>query len=119
MDLGPGPLRRAGGQRRQGPLDPKIAALPGVEFRQESAFGLNPRHAGSFDWLCCDVACYPGRLLSMVERWLEAGTVARFVCTLKFQGDTDHDVARAFARLGGQVIHLTHNKHELTWMKGV
>ena len=30
--------------------------------------------------------CYPKRLFALVEKWRAAGTVRRFVCTVKFQG---------------------------------
>jgi 23S rRNA (cytidine2498-2'-O)-methyltransferase len=47
-----------------------------------------------------------------------AGTVRRFVCTIKFQGKTDHEAARAFAAIpGSRLMHLHHNKHELTWVR--
>jgi len=99
------------------PLAPEIAALPRVTFRQESAFGLKPQDIGPLDWLVCDVICYPQRLLRLVEAWMQTGQVKRFVCTLKFQAETDHETARAFAAIpGGRVEHLFHNKHELTWM---
>jgi len=66
--------------------------------------------------------------LALVERWLAPtgqarglkahGTCRRFVCTIKFQGATDHDAARRFAAIpGSQLHHLFHNKHELTWIK--
>lgn len=98
-------------------LDPAIAALPNVEVRRESAFGLDPVAFGPVDWLCCDVICYPERLLGMVRRWLAAGTVRNFVCTLKFQGPTDHATAREFAAIpGSRLLHLAQNKHELTWL---
>jgi len=100
------------------PLDPAVAAMPGVEARRESAFGLDPRASGPVDWLCCDVIAYPARLLAMVRRWLEAGTARNMVCTVKFQGPTDHAAARAFAEIpGSRLLHLSHNKHELTWMR--
>ncbi len=99
------------------PLDPAVAGMSGVEVRRESAFGLDPRAIGPIDWLFSDVVCYPARLLRLVERWLELGTCRRFVCTLKFQGATDHETARRFAAIGGsRLLHLHHNKHELTWM---
>ena len=100
------------------PLEPRVAQRPGVEFRAESAFGLDPRDVGPVDWLFSDVICYPARLLKLVERWLAAGTVRNFVCTLKFQGATDHATARAFAAIpGSRVLHLHHNRHELTWFR--
>jgi 23S rRNA (cytidine2498-2'-O)-methyltransferase len=100
------------------PLAAEISRLPGIEQRQESAFALDPRAIGPVDWLFSDVVCYPARLLALVERWLAAGTCRRFVCTVKFQGKTDHETARRLAAIpGSQLRHLSHNKHELTWTK--
>jgi 23S rRNA (cytidine2498-2'-O)-methyltransferase len=98
------------------PLDPRISAMPGVEWRGESAFPLVPESVGPVDWLFSDIVCYPARLLRLVERWRSSGLVNNFVCTIKFQGETDHDSAEAFAKIpGAQVLHLHHNKHELTF----
>jgi 23S rRNA (cytidine2498-2'-O)-methyltransferase len=100
------------------PLDPAIARLPNIEQRRESAFALDPAAIGRVDWLFCDVVCYPARLLALVERWLRAGACRRFVCTIKFQGATDHDIAARFAAIPGAILrHLFHNKHELTWIR--
>lgn len=99
------------------PLHPSVAAMPGVTYRRDSAFALDPAALGPVDWLCCDVICYPERLWRLVERWLAAGTVRNFVCTLKFQGATDHATAARFAAVpGAELRHLSHNKHELTWI---
>jgi 23S rRNA (cytidine2498-2'-O)-methyltransferase len=99
------------------PLDPSVAALPGVEHRKESAFALDPRAVGQVDWLLSDIVCYPKRLLGLVQKWRETGTVRRFVCTIKFQGATDFDAMRQFAAIpGSRLLHLHHNKHELTWI---
>ncbi|MBM3623135.1 MAG: hypothetical protein FJX20_20840 [Alphaproteobacteria bacterium] len=98
------------------PLDPKVAAMPGVDWRGESAFALDPASVGPVDWLFSDIICYPARLLALVRRWMEQGRVRNFVCTIKFQGETDHDTAAAFAAIAGsRLFHLHHNKHELTW----
>jgi 23S rRNA (cytidine2498-2'-O)-methyltransferase len=100
------------------PLAPEVARLPNVEHRRASAFALDPAEIGPVDWLFSDVVCYPARLLGLVERWLLAGTCRRFVCTIKFQGKTDHEVAARFAAIPGSTLrHLYHNKHELTWVK--
>jgi len=100
------------------PLDPVIARLPNVEQRLESAFALDPKSIGRVDWLFSDVICYPKRLLITLRRWLDAGTVDRFACTLKFQGATDFETMREFAAIpGSRLLHLHHNKHELTWVK--
>jgi 23S rRNA (cytidine2498-2'-O)-methyltransferase len=100
------------------PLAPEIARLPRIEFLKASAFALEPPAIGPVDWLCSDVICYPERLLKLVERWLASGLVRHFLCTLKFQGATDHETARRFAAIpGSQLFHLHHNKHELTWCR--
>jgi 23S rRNA (cytidine2498-2'-O)-methyltransferase len=100
------------------PLAPDIARLPGIEAVAESAFALDPTKVGPVDWLFSDIVCYPARLLALVERWLAAGTCRHFVCTIKFQGETDHVIAARFAAIpGSQLRHLFHNKHELTWIK--
>jgi len=95
------------------PLDPRVAAMPGVVWREGSAFALPPEPV---DWLCSDVIAYPDRLLALVRRWIEADAARRIVCTVKFQGETDHAAAAAFAAIqGGRLLHLWHNKHELTF----
>jgi 23S rRNA (cytidine2498-2'-O)-methyltransferase len=99
------------------PLDPEVAAMPGVTWRGVSAFALEPHSVGPVDWLCSDIACYPARLLRLVETWRASGLVGTFVCTVKFQGATDHDAAAAFAAIpGAKLVHLHHNKHELTFL---
>ncbi|WP_260987432.1 SAM-dependent methyltransferase [Roseomonas gilardii] len=96
------------------PLDPRVAAMPGVSVRQESAFGLDPRTHPEVDWLLSDVICYPVRLLGLVRRWIEAGKARHMLCTIKFQGGTDHDTAAEFAAIpGARLTHGTYNKHEL------
>jgi 23S rRNA (cytidine2498-2'-O)-methyltransferase len=100
------------------PLAPAIAGLPRIAFRQMSAFALEPADIGPVDWLFSDIVCYPTRLLQLVERWLDSGLVRNFVCTLKFQGATDHAAARRFAAIpNSRLMHLHHNKHELTWAR--
>jgi len=94
-------------------LDPDVATMPGVTVRRDSAFALP---AEPTDWLFSDVIAYPDRLLALVQRWIGTGAPRRMVCTLKFQGATDHAAATAFAAIpGGRVMHLFHNKHELTF----
>jgi len=105
------------------PLDPRVAALPNVEVRRESAFGLDPVRwcaaEGLVDWLFSDVIAYPGRLLRLVQGWIAARAARRILCTVKFQGATDHDAAEAFAAIPGAWLrHLSHNRHELTFAWG-
>lgn len=99
------------------PIDPRVAAMKGVDHCTGSGFGLEPQTAGCVDWLFSDMACYPERLLGTVHQWLDAGAARNFVCTLKLQGSTDHAVVQAFREIpGSRVVHLSCNKHELTWV---
>lgn len=97
------------------PLAPTVTALANVTWRQGSAFALDPDDVEPVDWWCSDIVAYPDRLLTLVTRWLESGRVRNLVCTIKFQGATDHAAAASFAALpNAQVFHLDQNKHELT-----
>lgn len=125
LDLGAAPggwtwvLARLGAQVvavDKAPLAPATAAMAGVTHRRDSAFALPPEPV---DWLFSDVIAYPDRLLDLVQRWIAAGVTRTIICTIKFQGPTDHDAADAFAAIpGGHVMHLFHNKHELTFLWG-
>ncbi len=98
-------------------LDPRLEGLPRIVRRRGSAFGLDPADVGEIDWLFSDIVCYPGRLLDLMNRFLAAGTVRNFVCTVKFQGQTDFEVMSRFLAVpGSSLMHLFHNRHELTWV---
>ncbi len=95
------------------PLAEKILAMPNVTWREGSAFALVPEPV---DWLLSDIIAYPDRLLALVQNWIAQAPPRHIVCTLKFQAATDHAAAAAFAAIpGGQLVHLFHNKHELTF----
>ncbi len=127
LDLGASPggwswvIARLGAQVLaidKAPLDPAVAALPGVGYRQASAFSLTPAELGPVDWLFSDVVCYPDRLHRLVMDWLDSGLCRNFVCTIKFQGATDFAAQARFAAIpGSRLLHLHHNKHELTWLR--
>ncbi len=99
------------------PLAPAISSMPNVETCLGSGFALGPEDTGKVDWLFSDMACYPERLLSTVQKWISADAVQNAVCTIKLQGKTNHDIIRAFRAIpGSRVLHLCCNKHELTWI---
>ncbi|MDO9181245.1 MAG: SAM-dependent methyltransferase [Bacteriovorax sp.] len=99
------------------PLDPKIAALPRIDFRQESAFGLRPQHIGKLNWFFSDIICYPDKLLELVTRFRDSGLVDNFACTIKFQAPTDFDTMFKLKAIpGSRIVHLSCNKHEVTWI---
>lgn len=99
------------------PLEKRIAELPKVKCLQESAFGLNPAEMQKIDWFFSDIICYPSKLLELVRKWDKAG-VKNFVCTIKYQAETDFETTGLFLKeFGGKIIHQHHNKHEVTWFR--
>ncbi len=101
------------------PLAPHVESMPLVNHcARSSAFGLDPTGVGKVDWLFCDVVCYPSRLLDFVTRWISHNTCCNFVCTIKFQKETDHETSLCFENIEkSSLIHLYQNKHELTWIR--
>ena len=99
------------------PLADFLMREPRITFMQHDAFTLTPESLGKQDWVCSDVICYPPRLLEWVERWRASGLCSKFICTIKMQGAPDFDTIRRFAEIPhSKIIHLTANKHELTWL---
>lgn len=102
------------------PLAPKVGQMKNVHFLKESAFALNPKEVGPVDWLFSDVICYPEKMYSLILKWMEISPARHYVCTIKFQGATDHHVISKLKAIpGSQLLHLFHNKHELTWFHSV
>jgi 23S rRNA (cytidine2498-2'-O)-methyltransferase len=100
------------------PLDPAIACLPNVTALKKDAFTIGPEDYPELSWIFSDVICYPEKLLAWVKKWLDTGSNVNFICTLKFQGEGGYEIAREFEKIeGSRVLHLFHNKHELTWIK--
>ncbi len=99
------------------PLAPHIAALQNIRYVQQSAFALEPADIGPIDWFFSDIICYPEKALRLVEKWKKSGLVKNMVSTIKFQGQTDHEIVQKFMEISGSsVIHLYNNKHEITWI---
>ena len=98
------------------PLDPMIIqGNPNIQFIQGDAFKLTPDTIGSIDWLFSDIICYPEKLLTYLKLWIDQKACKNFVCTLKFQGEVDFAIVKEFEKIeGSHVVHLYHNKHELT-----
>jgi 23S rRNA (cytidine2498-2'-O)-methyltransferase len=99
-------------------LAPNVRGFENVEERQGNAFTATPEAIGNVGWLFSDVICYPEKLLPYVESWLSSGACRNFVCTLKFQGAAHYGAIDGFAAIpGSRIVHLSHNRHELTWMR--
>jgi 23S rRNA (cytidine2498-2'-O)-methyltransferase len=92
---------------------------PLVTFIKRDAFKIAPRDIGNVDWVFCDAACYPRRLLEWLHLWTDgsAQLPAYMVCTVKLQGEPDWDALGEFEKIKGSALaHLNYNKHELTWL---
>jgi 23S rRNA (cytidine2498-2'-O)-methyltransferase len=102
------------------PIEKRIMDLGQIDFKKESAFGLDPKEVGELDWFCSDIICYPERLLNLVKRFMDHGKVKNFVCTIKYQSETDWKNTLKFLDIpNSRIVHLHHNKHEVTWfLKG-
>ena len=99
-------------------LDESVSSLPNITFMKKDAFSIGPKDYPDLDWVFSDLICYPEKLLSWVTQWLEINSKVNFVCTLKIQGEYDPKIIKEFAKIeGSHVVHLFHNKHELTWFK--
>ncbi len=96
-------------------LSPDLMKQPNVRHFIRDAFSVTPEDFGEIDWFFSDLICFPDRLFDFVRQWRDSGKVKNFVCTLKFKGATDWSSIKKFEGLGGELIHLNQNKHELTW----
>ncbi|MDR1211782.1 MAG: hypothetical protein LBK40_06080 [Spirochaetaceae bacterium] len=99
------------------PPESRVQNRPGVTYLKHDAFTLKPGDLGKTEWVFSDVICYPPRLYAWIEAWLASGLCNNFICTIKMQGPSDNETVRRFAGIpGSRVVHLCHNKHELTWI---
>jgi 23S rRNA (cytidine2498-2'-O)-methyltransferase len=108
-------------------IDPAIARMPQVTFIQGNAFTLDPSdfplvehptaNPLALSWIFSDVICDPHKLLELVHTWQQVHPHANYICTLKFKGETNFLVMQEFLKIKRSfIIHLTHNKHEVTWV---
>ena len=104
------------------PLDEKISNLKGVSFEKRDAFSLLPEEfiekGQLVDWLFSDVICYPQKLYDWLSIWVDSGICKNFICTIKFKGKPEKDIIKKFATIpNSKVLHLFHNKNELTFFR--
>lgn len=99
------------------PLKEQVMRAGDITFLSQDAFQLTPDKVGPIDWLFSDIICYPQKLLEFVKKWVDSNQVPRIIATIKLQGAIDWSLLQEFSRLPhSQVLHLYHNKHELTWI---
>ena len=98
-------------------LDSKLMKLPNVEFKFLDAFKVNLSDYPEVSWVFSDVICYPEKLFDFVNYLLTNFPDKKYVFTIKFQGIDNQAIISRFASLPGELVHLSQNKHELTWFK--
>ncbi len=100
-------------------LAPHVHIMDGVEFQKGSGFALEPQDFTHTDWLLSDMICYPERLYTLTQKWLKVAPPKNIVFTVKLQGDDDFNVLKSFMEIeNSSLLHLSCNKHELTWIYG-
>lgn len=96
------------------PLQEALNKRKNIHRIEQDAFSLAPHDVPPIDWLFSDIICDPRRLLELIEKW----PVKNMVLTLKFKGKADFALIQKFSDIpNSSLIHLSHNKHELTWSK--
>ena len=114
------PMAALAASERSSSLSPSVRARASLHRTSagEATFALAPADIGAVDWLFSDIVCYPERLFVLLSKWINSGLAKRIVATVKFQGETDFSAQARFAAIpGSSLMHLHHNKHELTWVK--
>ncbi|HBI21748.1 MAG TPA: SAM-dependent methyltransferase, partial [Legionella sp.] len=98
-------------------LEPKIAALPGVQFLQQSAFALDPTLLDqTYDWVLSDIACYPERAFALIMKWIASGRGTQLIFTIKLQGKIEPATLQKFKDIPhSRILNLFYNKHEATF----
>ncbi len=103
------------------PLAEDLMKDPKVTHKIADAFALKPKRyapEGKSQWLFSDLACFPADAFELIERWSKAQCADRFVCSIKLTNDFNSKDLKQFEKIeGSHLIHLLHNKHELTWFK--
>lgn len=98
------------------PLAAPLLKYKNVHPILDNAFTLPVDKVGKIDWFFSDLICYPEKLLELVEHWMKHDSSTNFVCTIKYQAQTDFETTEKFLKIpGSSIVHLHHNKHEVTW----
>lgn len=99
------------------PLAKPISRLDNIQYQKKSAFAINPHDFSQATWLFSDIACYPERLLKLIQKWQSFNPSLNIIATLKLQGSQDLNIIQQFKNFpNSRLIHLFYNKHELTWI---
>lgn len=100
------------------PLRADLMTNERLTFHQGDAFLYRP--AEPVDWLLCDVIAFPGRIIELVQQWLDERWCRHFCVTIKFRGRDDDAVLEPLKAKLASAGHdfylrrLTANRNEVT-----
>lgn len=98
------------------PLAEGLMRDPQVQWINKDAFTLKAKDFPEVKAVFSDIICYPPRLLELIENW-SSPQIEFMGLTIKFKGETDWTTLEKLRTIpGSTILHLTANKHELTWV---
>lgn len=74
------------------PLRADLMRNKNITFKKGDAFKFQPTQP--VDWLVCDVAAFPDRILALLDDWLTKKLCRNFIVTIKFRGSEDYKLLR-------------------------
>jgi 23S rRNA (cytidine2498-2'-O)-methyltransferase len=99
------------------PLKEEIASRSNVDHHIDDAFSLVPGDYPEVDWIFSDVICTPEKLYNWLLPWLQDKKKRNFCLTIKLKGEDNQKWIEKFRAIpNGNMLHLYHNKHELTFV---
>ena len=98
------------------PLAQKIANISNIDHHLDDAFSITPDAYPEVDWVFSDVICTPEKLYNWLLPWLQDKKKRKFCLTIKLKGENNQQWIEKFRAIpNGNLLHLYHNKHELTF----
>ena len=99
------------------PLADEIAKKFNVNHHIKDAFSVVPEDYPEVDWVFSDLICTPEKLYNWLQPWLKDKKKRKFCLTVKLKGEGNQEWIDKFSAIPeSKVMHLYHNKHELTFV---
>jgi 23S rRNA (cytidine2498-2'-O)-methyltransferase len=100
------------------PLSEKISKIKNIQHFETDAFKLGPENYPDATWFFSDLICTPDKIYETILFWMRHSPIQNYICTIKFKGDYQADDLKKFLDIEhSQIIHLYHNKNEVTWIR--
>jgi 23S rRNA (cytidine2498-2'-O)-methyltransferase len=101
------------------PLCTEITGNRKIKFFKDDILNLKwLSHLKNSSWLFCDAALSPEKIVPIFTRIVDEYPHISFICTLKQKGtELTNETVKASQKVGTNVLCLSNNKHELTWVR--